>query len=189
MVLEWFFPAILLALGIWVVLIHRRLSGMRREAIVTWEPLEQVLRQRHDLVAPLVQTVLAHAPKARSHTDAMIQARKVALNAELSPQAAGEVETRLAVAMRRVLTLATTHPELATDLTFRRIQARFEQLGGEIAAAQDAFNEAALLYNREAISVPAILVAKYAKLPPLEHFGLDRGEREGMHEAALTRRP
>lgn len=189
MALEWLIPAILLVLGLYIALTHRRLTSMRRAAIATWDPLEAVLRQRHDLVAPLIQLVLAQAPKQKNLTDALLQARNAALRADLSPDAAGRAEIQLAAAMQRVLDLARTHPELTADLTFRRIQSRFEQLGEEIAVAGDAFNDAALAYNRSAISVPAILVAKYANLFLLEYFAIQGDDREAMRLATLSRTP
>lgn len=189
MVLEWLIPAILLVLGLSIGLIHRRLSVMRRAAIATWDPLEVMLRQRHDLVAPLIQLALTHARKQKNLTDALLQARNAALRADLSPEAAGRAELQLAAAMQRVLDLGRTHPDLTADLTFRRIQSRFEALGEEITMAGDTFNEAALAYNRAAISVPAILVAKYANLFLLEYFAIQGKERDAMRLAALTRAP
>jgi LemA protein len=189
MVLEWLIPAILVLLGLWIVLIHRRLTAMRRTAIATWEPLEAPLRQRHALVGPLVQLVLADDPKQKPLTETLIQTRKAALQADLSPEAAGKVETALAVAMQRVLDLAHTHPELGADLTFLRISASFEELGDEIAAAGDAFNHAALAYNRAAVSAPDILVARYASFHFLQYFAIPAERREEMQQAALSRAP
>lgn len=187
--MEWLIPAILLVLGLSIGLIHRRLTGMRRAAIATWDPLEAMLRQRHDLVAPLSQLALSHAHKPKKLTDALLQARNAALRADLSPEAAGRAELQLAAAMQRVLDLARTNPELSADLTFRRIQSRFEALGEEITMAGDIFNEAALAFNRAAISVPAILVAKYAHIFLLEYFAIEDREREAMRLAALSRAP
>lgn len=189
MPLEWLIPAILLVLGLWIALIHRRLTNMRRAAIATWDPLEVQLRRRHDLVAPLIQLALSHAPKQKNLTEALFQARNAALRADLSPDLAGRAEIKLAGAMQRVLDLARSYPDLTADLTFRRIQSQFEQLGEEITLAGDAFNEAALAYNRAAISVPAILVAKYANLFLLEYFAVQDEDREAMRLATLSRAP
>lgn len=189
MPLEWLIPAILLVLGLWITQIHRRLTRMRRAAIATWDPLEVALRQRHDLVAPLIQVVLAHAPRQKRLADALLEARNLALRADLSPEAAGRAELQLGAAMHRIFELERTQPELGADLTFRRIQTRFAQLGEEIATAGEAFNAVALEYNRAAISIPAILVAKYANLHLLEYFALEGEAREAMHLAALSRAP
>jgi LemA protein len=183
MPLEWLIPAILLVLGVWMALIRQRLSRLRREAIATWEPLELALRERHDLVPPLAQLAMAQVPERKNLTEAMLQARTAAFRADLSPDATGLVELRLAEAMRRVLMLARTHPELATDLTFRRIQARFEALEEEIAAAGEAYNAAAFHYNRAAMGLPEIVVAKYTGLRLLEFFALGRDESEAMYAA------
>lgn len=189
MLLEWLVPAIIVVLGLWIVFTHQRLKGKRQAAIATWDPLEAVLRQRHDLVAPLIQAALAHAPKQKNLTDALLQARNAALRAGLSPDATGQAEIQLEAAIQRVLNLARTLPELNADLTFRRIQRRCEQLEEEITAAGDAFNEAALAYNRAALTVPTILVAKYANLDLLQYFAIQGEDREAMRLAALEREP
>ena len=189
MVLEWVVPAILFMLGLWVFFVHRRMARMREAAIATWAPLEVALRQRHDLAAPLVQVVLAHAPKQKRLTDALLRARNTALRTDHSPEAAGNAEIQLASAMQRVLDLARTEPELGADATFRRIQIRVTQLDEEIAAARDAFNEAALSYNRTLLGVPAVLIAKYANIHLLEYFAIEGKEREAMRHAALGRTP
>jgi LemA protein len=183
MPLEWLIPAILVVLGLWIAMIRQRLSRLRREAIAIWEPLELALRERHELVPPLAQLALARAPERKNIAEAMLQARTAAFRADLSPEAAGQVELRLAQTMRRVLALAPTHPELATDLTFRRIEARFAELEEEIAAAGEAYNEAAFGYNRAAMSLPEIVVAKYTGLNLLEFFGLQAEEREATYAA------
>ena len=183
MPLEWLFPLILVVLGLAVALIRQRLARLRREAIATWEPLELALRERHDLVAPLAQLAQAQAPSRKNLVDAMLQARVAPFRADLSPQATGQVELRLGETMRRVLALARTHPDLATDLTFQRIEARFAELEEEIAAAGQAYNQAAFGYNRVALGVPEIVVAKYTGLPLLEFFGLTRDELEATYAA------
>lgn len=183
MPLEWLIPAILVVLGLWIAMIRQRLSRLRREAIVTWEPLELALRERQELIPPLAQLALAQAPERKNLTDALLQARTAAFRADLSPEAAGQVELRLAEAMRRVLALARTHPDLAADLTFRRIKARFGELEDEIAVAAQAYNEAAFGYNRAAMSLPEIVVAKYTGLHLLEFFGLQGEEREATYAA------
>jgi hypothetical protein len=189
MALEWLFPAILLILGIWITLTHRRLTQLRRDAVMAWEPLEALLRQRHGLVAPLVQTVRTHAPEGRKLTEALIQARQAAQRMDLSPNATGEAEIRFATAMQRVLMFAQAHPDLAGEVTFRRIQAGFDELDKDIAAARDDFNARALTYNRAATTAPSILVARYANLLMLEYFALEDEERRALQVAGLARSP
>ncbi len=189
MVLEWFIPAVLLILGLWITLMHRRLSSLRRGAITSWGPLGKALQQRHDLAAPLAQLVLSRAPAQKRLTEAMMTARNAALKADLSPMITSQAETRLANAMMRVFALAKTQSDLAMDPGFQRLQARFERLDDEITAAQDAFNQAALQYNHAAMSVPAVLVAKYARLTVIEPFGLGTIGREAMRNAARGKGP
>lgn len=187
MPLEWLVPVILLALGLWIVAIHRGLARLRRAAILSWEPLERELRERHELVQPLARLALAAAPDRKKPVEAMLQARSAALSTDLSPELAGQAETRLAGAMHRVLGLGATQPDLATDPGFQRIQARLEAVQEEIDAAAEAYNQAAFDYNRVAMRLPGILVAKGAGLPLLEFFALDPAARHAMLAALRGR--
>jgi hypothetical protein len=191
---EWLVPAILLILGLWIALTYRRLASLREEAIASWQPLDVLLRERRELVMPLVQVVTAQAPGAKKTTQTLLQARQVTKGSSLSPESATASELRLVAAVERVLSLAKTHPALEADDNFRRVRAKFEELTGAITELAEDFNANALFYNRSALSVPSIFVQQCAskylgQLFLMEYFLLQDDELEAMRAASMRRSP
>ncbi|UPY36499.1 LemA family protein [Sediminicoccus sp. KRV36] len=174
----------MLILAVWAGVTHRRLDGLRKAAVEAWPPLEATLRRRHNVVGPLGQRVLALAPKEKAAIAAMIKARGDASMTDLSPVAAGKAELALTSAIVNVMAVSQAYPELAADLEFRRLETELTQREAQIAAAREAFNQAALAFNRAALSGAAILVTKFGGLGMVEYFGLSREEQAAMAAAA-----
>lgn len=194
--MEWVIPAMLVLLLVWASLTRARLRRLRQEAVAAWPPLEALLRQRHGLITPLAQALQTLAPKTPRPVQAMINARKTAAIADLSPRVAGHAEQNLAAAIEGVRSLADRHTELSHEPRFQQILASLDALAEDIAAAQDRFNSAVYAYNLACVGIPAIIVAKYLSFWKLEYFGLDgealdtvdqieRGQAPQRHEPMI----
>lgn len=181
--MEWVIPAIVLVLAVWGTLIHRRLSRLRMQALAAWPDLAAVLGERHGLVAHILRAAQTHAPREKKLLDNMISARNAAIVADLSPRTAGLAERQLTDAIGRVLALARTHPELAKDALFLRLETKLAGLEAAMAEAKDAFNREALVFNLAATGVPAILIAKFGNMLLLEYFALDKEAEAAMRAA------
>jgi LemA protein len=178
--MEWVFPAVLvLALG-WCVLTYNRMVSLRQTTGQAWADIEVQLKQRHDLVPNLVETVKGYATHEAKTLDAVVKARNAATGAELSPAAMGKAEEALTGAIGRVFALAEAYPDLKADAGFRQLQSALSDLENKIAAARRFFNHAAQEYNAVTQQIPAVLLAKNMGFHLVEFFALDADQRAAV---------
>lgn len=174
--MEWVIPAVLVVLLAWGGLIRARLRRLRLAAVEAWPPLAAALRRRHGLVAPLAQALESLPRKAQKPLHVLAKARKAALVAELSPQAAGVAERALETAIIDAIIHGEAFPDQVDAARLAQLAQAFEAVAGEITAAAEAFNQAAFAYNTACSGGPALAVARGLNYWKLEYFGLDEGE-------------
>ena len=174
--MEWVIPAIFVVLLVWLVTIYNRMVALRQTTGQAWADVEVQLKQRHDLVPNLVETVKGYAAHERGTLDAVVQARNQATAAP-SPEAAGKAEAALTGALGRVFALAEAYPDLKADAGFRQLQSELSDLENKIAAARRFFNNAVQEYNTSTEQFPAIILAKNAGFMRMEFFALAEAER------------
>lgn len=180
--MEWVIPAVLVVLLAWGGLIRARLRRLRTAAIEAWPPLAVRLQRRHGLVAPLAQALQDLPRKAQKPVQALLNARKAALVADLSPMAAGKAEQALETAIINALTQGEAFPDQVDATRLAQLTEAFEAAALEISEAAEAFNQAVFTYNMAAVRTPAILVAKLLNYWKLEYFGLESTEHEALTE-------
>ena len=73
--------AIIVVLIIWAIGIYNRLISMRQRVNQAYADIDVQLRQRHDLVPNLVETVKGYAAHERGTLDEVVRARNAAVTA------------------------------------------------------------------------------------------------------------
>ena len=117
------------------------------------------LKQRHDLVPNLVETVKGYASHEKGTLEAVIKARNAAVTAQ-GPAAQAAAEGALQGALRQIFALAEAYPDLKANQNFQQLQTELSDLENKIAAARRFFNNAAAEYNSTRESFPAVLFAQ-----------------------------
>ena len=140
------------------------------------------LKQRHDLVPNLVETVKGYASHEKGTLEAVIKARNAAVTAQ-GPAAQAAAEGALQGALRQIFALAEAYPDLKANQNFQQLQTELSDLENKIAAARRFFNNAAAEYNSTRESFPAVLFAQSMGFSPQEFFNLEEGERKAVQAA------
>src|SRR5215813_4305727 len=83
--------------AVFLVMLYNRLVALRQNTNNAFADIDVQLKQRHDLVPNLVETVKGYAAHERGTLEAVIQARNMAVSAEKSGNAAqmGQAEGAL----------------------------------------------------------------------------------------------
>jgi len=71
----WIFLAVLALLGLWLVMVYNGLVGLRQRVSQSFADIDVQLKQRHDLIPNLVETVKGYATHERGTLEAVVQAR------------------------------------------------------------------------------------------------------------------
>jgi LemA protein len=116
------------------------------------------LKQRHDLIPNLVETVKGYAGHERGTLEAVVQARNAAMAAPGVEQKVA-AENMLSGALGKLFALAEAYPELKANQNFLHLQAQLSDIENKLAAARRFFNNAVQEYNTGIQQFPAALFA------------------------------
>ena len=77
----WIILGVLVVLVVWIVMIYNGLVAMRQRVNQSFADIDVQLKQRHDLIPNLVETVKGYAGHERGTLEAVIKARQSAVAA------------------------------------------------------------------------------------------------------------
>jgi LemA protein len=178
----WIILGAVVLIGLWIVMIYNGLVAMRQRTNQAFADIDVQLKQRHDLVPNLIETVKGYAAHEKSTLDAVVQARNAAVSAK-GPAEQAAAETALSGMLRQVFALAEAYPDLKANTNFLQLQAELSDIENKIAAARRFFNNAAQEYNTGIEQFPAALFARAFGFAPREFFDV------GADRAALSTPP
>jgi LemA protein len=156
---------------------------LRQAYKAAFSDIDVQLKQRHDLVPNLVETVKGYAAHESGVFQRVIEARASAMQAG-SARERGQAEGMLTAAIGQVLAVAENYPQLKASDNFRQLQSELEDLENKIAAARRFLNNAVAEYNARIEQFPGVLLAGPLGFAHAEMFELDAGGK-----AAVTAPP
>jgi LemA protein len=174
--------AVVAVAALWLVATYNGLVGLRQRAGQAFSDIGVQLKQRHDLVPNLVETVKGYATHEKSTLDEVVKARNLALSAQ-GPAAQASAEAALGGALSRLIAIAEAYPDLKANANFQALQSELSDLENKIAASRRFFNNAVSEYNAASQGFPGVLIAERFGFKPLEFFELEAGERKAVEEA------
>jgi LemA protein len=172
---------VIAVLAIWIVSIYNGLVAMRQRVSQAFSDVDVQLKQRHDLVPNLVETVKGYAAHERGTLDEVVRARNAAIAAQ-GPAAQAAAENMLSGALRQMFALAEAYPNLKANNNFQQLQSELTDLENKIAAARRFFNNAVQEYNTGIQQFPAGLFAASFGFTGREFFDVG-DERKALAEA------
>ena len=177
----WIFLAVLVAVVLFGISVYNRLVAMRQRVSQAFSDVDVQLKQRHDLVPNLVETVKGYAAHERGTLDEVVRARNAAMAAQ-GPAQQAAAENMLSGALRQLFALSEAYPNLKANTNFQELQSELSDLENKIAAARRFFNNAVQEYNTGIQQFPAALFAASLGFTPREFF--DAGEPRQQLEQA-----
>jgi LemA protein len=156
---------------LWGVVTYNRLVTMRQQCSQAFADIDVQLRQRHDLIPNLVETVKGYAGHERGTLDAVVQARNAAVAAQ-GPAAKAQAETVLGGALRQLFALAEAYPDLKANSNFQQLQTDLTDIENKLAATRHSFNAMVQGYNSMVQQFPTVLFAGPFGFAPHEFFNV-----------------
>lgn len=152
-----FLALVVLAIG-WGILSYNGLVALNQRTGQAFADIDVQLKQRHDLIPNLVETVKGYAAHEKETFDAVVKARNAALTAT-GPAAQGAAEQQLSGALGRLLALSEAYPDLKANTNFLQLQDQLANIEDKLAAARRFFNNAVGEYNAAIKAFPAVFFA------------------------------
>jgi LemA protein len=179
--MEWVLLGVVVALILYLIVVYNRLVALRQGTGQAWSDVDVQLKQRHDLVPNLVETVKGYAAHERGTLDEVIRARNAAAAAR-GPDAAAGAEAALSGALGRLFALSEAYPDLKANQNFLSLQGELADIENKIAAARRFFNNAVGEYNTAIQSIPAVFFAGALGFRPTGFFELPEPERAAVQQ-------
>jgi LemA protein len=149
---------VIVVIVLWAISVYNGLISMRQRVNQAYADIDVQLRQRHDLIPNLVETVKGYAAHERGTLEDVIKARNVAVAAQ-GPAQQAAAENMLSGALRQLFALSEAYPDLKANANFQQLQAEISDLENKIAASRRFFNNAVQEYNTGIQRFPAALFA------------------------------
>jgi LemA protein len=156
----WVVLGVIVVVVLWVIMIYNGLVAMRQRVSQAFADVDVQLKQRHDLIPNLVETVKGYAAHERGTLEAVIQARNAAVAAQgQGPAAQGGAVKMLSGTLRQLFALSESYPDLKANENFQQLQAELTDIENKIAASRRFFNNSVSEYNTGIQQFPAALFA------------------------------
>jgi len=175
---------LLIALGLialYLVISFNRLVSLRQAWRRAFADIDVQLKQRHDLIPNLVETVKGYATHEKGVFVEVTEARAAAMRATTVGEK-GAAEGALSGALANLFAVAENYPQLKASENFQKLQDELSDIENKIAAARRFLNNAVAEYNTAIQQFPPVLYANALGFTPAQMFELDAAERAETKE-------
>ncbi len=169
----------LIAAGIliYIVILYNELVRLRNDNDRAWANIDVLLKQRHDEIPNLVETVKGYMQHEQQTLLAVTQARAASISAATIGQKA-QAELVMTGALRGLFAVAENYPQLKANENFLRLQNRISELEERIADRREFFNDDVNTYNTRIRQIPDVFLAGMMALKPREMFKASEDDRK-----------
>jgi LemA protein len=161
---------------VYIVILYNELVRLRNDNDRAWANIDVLLKQRHDEIPNLVETVKGYMQHEQQTLLAVTQARAASMNAASIGQKA-QADLMMTVALRGMFAVIENYPQLKANENFLKLQMRISELEERIADRREFFNDDVNTYNTRIGQIPEVFVASYMNLKPRAMFKVSDEDR------------
>lgn len=149
---------VLVVIALMVASLYNNLVKLRNNRENAFADIDVQLKQRHDLVPQLVETVKGYANHEKETLDRVISARNSAIQAKgINEKIAAENQLSSALSGLRITLEA--YPDLKANQNFLQLQEEIADIENKLSAVRRFFNSATKEYNNAVETFPSNLIA------------------------------
>ena len=177
----WILVAVLVVLALWLMNLYNSLVRLRNRRQNAFADIDVQLRQRHDLVPQLVETVKGYASHEKELLLRVTEARSAAMGARTIDDKIA-AEQQLTSALQGLKVQVEAYPDLKANQNFLQLQEELSDIENKLAASRRFFNGATTEYNNAVESFPGNLLARNFGFQKEVFFDLGTESRKQMEE-------
>src|SRR5664279_4499212 len=152
------FLAIIFIIVLFVISLYNRLVRLRNNREQAFADVDVQLKQRHDLIPQLVDSVKGYMGHERGVLTDITEARTNAMKASTINEKI-EAENKLSTALDGLKVSVEAYPDLKANQNFMQLQNEIADIENKIAAARRFFNSATKELNVATEVFPSNLLA------------------------------
>ena len=160
----------------YAVILYNELVRLRNDNDRAWANIDVLLKQRHDEIPNLVETVKGYMEHEQETLLAVTRARAASMNAASIGQKA-QADFQVTGALRGLFAVAENYPQLKANQNFLKLQSRITELEERIADRREFFNDNVNTYNTRIGQIPEVFVASFLNLKPRSMFKVSDEDR------------
>jgi LemA protein len=145
--------------AVFIVSLYNRLVALRNRRENAFADIDVQLRQRHDLVPQLIETVKGYAGHEKELLMRITEARSTAMQAKTIDEKIS-AENQLASGLQGLKIAVENYPDLKANQNFLQLQEELSDIENKLAAARRFFNAVTTEYNTAVESFPGNLIAQ-----------------------------
>lgn len=149
---------VVVILAAWLVSMYNSLVKMRNNRENALADIDVQLKQRHDLVPQLVETVKGYAAHEKDTLERVINARNGAIGAKTIDEKI-VAENALSSALSGLKITLEAYPDLKANQNFLQLQEEIADLENKLSSVRRYFNSATKEYNNAVETFPSNILA------------------------------
>ena len=149
---------VVVILAAWLVSMYNSLVKMRNNRENAFADIDVQLKQRHDLVPQLVETVKGYAAHEKDTLERVINARNGAIGAKTIDEKI-VAENALSSALSGLKITLEAYPDLKANQNFLQVQEEIADLENKLSSVRRYFNSATKEYNNAVETFPSNILA------------------------------
>lgn len=149
---------VVVILAAWLVSMYNSLVKMRNNRENAFADIDVQLKQRHDLVPQLVETVKGYAAHEKDTLERVINARNGAIGAKTIDEKI-VAENALSSALSGLKITLEAYPDLKANQNSLQLQEEIADLENKLSSVRRYFNSATKEYNNAVETFPSNILA------------------------------
>jgi LemA protein len=166
-------------LALYAIGLYNGLVSLKHAVDQAWANIDVLLKQRHDELPKLLETVKGYMAHERGVLESVTAARTAYQRAQ-TVEEKGEADAATRGALSRLFAVAEGYPELKADGAFRQLQERISTLEEGIADRREFFNHSVNALNVRIEQVPDVFFARLMALSPRTLFRASEEEKKDV---------
>ena len=175
----WIFLGIVVAVALYALVTYNRLVALRQRVGQAFADIDVQLKQRHDLIPNLVETVKGYAAHERTTLEDVVKARNAAISAQ-GPGQMAAAENALTASLGRLIALGEAYPDLKASANFQTLQEQLMDVENKLAASRRFLNNSVSEYNAAIEAFPAALFARSMGFQPKTFYDVGETQRQAL---------
>jgi LemA protein len=163
---------------VWVIVQYNWLVSLRNYIAESWSNVDTELKRRYDLIPNLVATVKGYAAHEREVLERVTQLRERCVANNGSPAEQAKDETQLVDALKQLLVVVESYPQLKADQHYLKLQQELITTENRIQAARRFYNGNVRDYRNKCETFPSNLVAQTFGFQPRDFFSVPPSVKE-----------
>lgn len=163
---------VIAAVVLWLIFTYNRFIKHKNQVREAWSGIDVQLKRRANLIPNLVETVKGYG---RHEREALreVTALRTGSDPGQSVHERAEQESRVSQAVRNLLAVAESYPDLKASQNYLDLQGNLGEIEEQIQLARRYYNGAVRNWNTLVESFPSNLVANFFRFRIAEFFEIE----------------